>query len=836
MLLGQALRQGHLPWWTPDELLGVPVFACLQGGALYPPNWLYILPPSWLVYNFSLVVHYLATALFAREYARSEGMSEAGALVTGLLWAFFGFCMVHLDHVPLLDAAAWLPLILLLVDRVARRLAWGDAVLLGMVVAVQVYAGHLQVVYLTALTAFLRAAYVVSNRSERRAQAVGLLLLASVLGLALAAPQLVATARQAEQSVRVEAHKLLDIYSFPPVQSIQMIAPFAFGGGFAMPYWGSWNLVEMTPFLGIFGCVGGVVGALHGGRGKRFWLALAVASFLAALGSHTPLWAVFGPLAELFHARIPARHFLEMGFSVSLLAGYGLDAILEKGGARRTAIITACVLAVPLLVYALDGARWADRALRAGMLFPTFSPRPDGFFHGFQPCLWVPVAFLAVYLGALLLAKSHLPHVLMGVMVLEAASFMQASTPHLPSGQRLQAWLRQPLNAWLAGHLVDGERAFWAWPPGQEAFPLYTLPLHLRALNGYEPLMDRTVAEYLDLLKVEDTNSVAPFDLRLDALAVRYVVVPADADLPPPATDARTVKQMPVSLEGFPPPGVVLPLYRDRSGLHVLEGQARLAGGNWYALTYQGAAPQVLSQGVDVRLSVDGGVAFHDDSPRFAPDPRTFYHVFYARTSGPVRVSLFSVSDQPVLVQNISIERLDGYPPARSGTTLVYAAQGRRVYQRPGAVPLVFFPRTTVTLSSTSEVARLFGLGLADPRDTVAVVAPEPLQAQYGAARLISLALGDTRMEATVQADGPALMVVAQQYDPDWHAEVDGTPTVVHRVNGAEQAVALVPGLHHVVLWYEAGPVRMALWASLAALCMSLAVLWRIGFPRGPVQ
>src|SRR5262252_6294605 len=43
ILIGQALRDGHLPLWNPYIFAGTPLLASVYPGALYPPNWLFAL-------------------------------------------------------------------------------------------------------------------------------------------------------------------------------------------------------------------------------------------------------------------------------------------------------------------------------------------------------------------------------------------------------------------------------------------------------------------------------------------------------------------------------------------------------------------------------------------------------------------------------------------------------------------------------------------------------------------------------------------------------------------------------------------------------------------------
>ena len=53
-------------------------------------------------------------------------------------------------------------------------------------------------------------------------------------------------------------------------------------------------------------------------------------------------------------------------------------------------------------------------------------------------------------------------------------------------------------------------------------------------------------------------------------------------------------------------------------------------------------------------------------------------------------------------------------------------------------------------------------------------------------------------VEAEVEAEAPAMVVVAQAYYHPWHAYVDGKSTPLWRANYAFQALEVAVGKHHV--------------------------------------
>ncbi len=108
-----------------------------------------------------------------------------------------------------------------------------------------------------------------------------------------------------------------------------------------------------------------------------------------------------------------------------------------------------------------------------------------------------------------------------------------------------------------------------------------------------------------------------------------------------------------------------------------------------------------------------------------------------------------------------------------------------------------------------------------DPRSTVFL----PLKARQfiavsnqSAPRIISRKFSAQQAQLEVQADEPALIVVAQSFYHPWHAYVDGKPTPLWEANYAFQALQVPAGRHEVRLAYEDRMFETGAVISLATL------------------
>ena len=85
-------------------------------------------------------------------------------------------------------------------------------------------------------------------------------------------------------------------------------------------------------------------------------------------------------------------------------------------------------------------------------------------------------------------------------------------------------------------------------------------------------------------------------------------------------------------------------------------------------------------------------------------------------------------------------------------------------------------------------------------------------------------------IELEVHSDAPGILVLADTYDPNWTATVDGVPTEIRRANVLFRAVEIPSGKSRVEFRYR--PSRLGVGLALSGLAttawMGLAALWWI--------
>jgi hypothetical protein len=324
-----ALLAGRLPLWTPDLFMGAPLLANSQLGTFYPPNWLAAPLPAPEGVKLSILAHItwaLAGAyLLARQAA---GLGRAPALVAATVFAFSGTMGGRVEQINQLQGLAWLPWLLLLIHHAPRR-PWQGAPLLAGALALQVFTGHTQTVFISGAALGLYALLQTPEPETRRITRLIILAAAGAFALVLALPQLIPTLELTGVSHRGGGLNANEATAFS-------FNPFLAGRGL-LPSYDLPIFSEYIAYPGIL-ALGLALAALHPALrlpSRRVWIALTIIGLVFAFGQYNPLYAALAGLPGFNLFRVPARWLALFALGTALLAGIGAGALLSLDGRAR---------------------------------------------------------------------------------------------------------------------------------------------------------------------------------------------------------------------------------------------------------------------------------------------------------------------------------------------------------------------------------------------------------------------------------------------------------------------------------------------------------------------
>jgi len=350
-VLSQSLKNQNWPLWTPYIANGFPLLAEGQIGTFYLPNLIsYRFLPTITAYNINLTLAYLFLALGTYLFTRSLGLGTIPSFFASLVFTFCGFFSVHLNHYDIIQTASLLPFIFWASKKIWTKPNFNHAILWGFLTSQQIFAGYLNIVFVTMIGVILFwAGLLAFNKKEKSnwRRRLFFILLAFLITLILSAIQLLPTLEIWKLSSKSEglSFDMATNFPYPYKHFLSFINPYFFGSPAdgSYPQFGyDWGIFwENTAYLGIFPLILAGLSLLFIKEKvvKIFIIVLAI-SILLVLGRFSPLYFIFSfPPFNFF--RVPSRFLLLTSFSLTILSSFVLEKLLNRATITKTSRINA---------------------------------------------------------------------------------------------------------------------------------------------------------------------------------------------------------------------------------------------------------------------------------------------------------------------------------------------------------------------------------------------------------------------------------------------------------------------------------------------------------------
>ncbi|HKZ86480.1 MAG TPA: YfhO family protein [Anaerolineae bacterium] len=585
-------RSGEAPLWNPLLGNGAPLAANLQTGAFDPLNFLYLLAPAEIAMGYTAAMHLVLAGLFMYAYARSIGLRPFSALIAAIAFQLSGYLISRLGFLSITAALPWVAAWLWRAERLMRTGRLLDVMWLAVAVGLGLLAGHAQT---SVHGLILLAAYALyrglSTREWRRVVSASAGVL---LGLGLAAIQLVPSAELARESQRVGGldYTFAMTHSYWPWRLLTLLAPDLFGNPADGDFWGYDNYWENAAYIGVLPLSLAVLAILEvpwslwKRRARNFKLqtsnfklqtptpnpqslipnyqsltlflaSSAILLLILAFGWFTPIYPFLFrtiPGFELFQG--PARWLGVFTIALCALAGIGAERMLREPGNLRFSgvwIVIGAAVAVAGLAAGqfLTGrvATFPGATLRLGVLVAIggllFGLRPPA---GARRFVWWAGAFVAVIALDLLTAHARLnPTIDPALYCLPSSSAeaLRASDGRVfmfdddDAAVRKQYGISLPFSSFGP----EGVKAWMDYRATQ--IPNTSMIDRLASANNFDPLL---IGRYLELIEAVNAASFEDALRLLRLMHIRYISSPRDLPLPvhdrTPATTIYRIEEM----------------------------------------------------------------------------------------------------------------------------------------------------------------------------------------------------------------------------------------------------------------------------------------------------
>lgn len=382
--IGTTILNGQgIPLWNPYIFSGIPLIGNPQAQLLCPFVWPFIFSSSPLIFGWICIIDVFLLGFFTFLFTRSIHMSPYASLFSAVTFMFSATVIlrIYAGHLPIIESLVWFPLILLFFERsfINNRILSGT--LAGITMALMVLGGGLQVALYAIFISFsyliIRIFCFTTLPSLREKLChftiVGLITLS--IFLVLSAVQVIPVLEYSHFSNRADGigYEFSTWLSFPPENIVTLIFPDYFGnplGPLTLPlinpfisYWELGLYLGILPLILII-----IVSVFRPNRHEGLFLFFALFALLFSLGSSVPLYRLFYDFIPGFSAfRIPSRMLFVFTFSLSVIAGFGIDAIFARESSKTNRFISFFTTGTVRMICTAGAAISATILLLAGI-------------------------------------------------------------------------------------------------------------------------------------------------------------------------------------------------------------------------------------------------------------------------------------------------------------------------------------------------------------------------------------------------------------------------------------------------------------------------------------
>jgi hypothetical protein len=372
----ESILHGVFPAWNSKILTGFPYYTNSQSGLTSVLNI-----PLWVLpFNFALGlaawVKLLIAGFGSYLLARRLQLSFWPGVLAGVAYSLCAFNVVWLGHQTLVASSVWLPWAIILIESLLHGVRRRDVALLALVTALVLNGGHpgteVQIVGAAGVYALVRAFSLAGPVLGERIQRLLAIALSTALGALLMAFLLIPVLKSASGTIGLTYRQGGGFVM--PWSALRTVAfPDWWGRPSEMNYGGPVNYVERTLYTGTITLLLAVLALTVRDGWRRKLPFVAIAALGVMVPFSVPLVRGAFISLPLFSAVQDARMIVWLQFGLAMLSAFGLQAVLNAGGASFRRVwtvagmgILVAALAVILLSPSLHELRTTVNHFRTG--------------------------------------------------------------------------------------------------------------------------------------------------------------------------------------------------------------------------------------------------------------------------------------------------------------------------------------------------------------------------------------------------------------------------------------------------------------------------------------
>lgn len=321
----------QIPLWNPYSFSGTPHLANYQSAVLSPFNILFLLLPFIDAWSLLVLLQPLLAGLFMYAFLRSLKITKEGSVIGAIAFMFCGFITTWMAYGTLGYAILFLPLALFAIEKYYQTGKSKFLILLSFTFPLSFFSGHFQVSLYFFLFIILYLFYKLITEKDKKSSLQ--LFLYPVFGVLLSLPQLFPSIELYAQTLRSSIFQKIEVIPWGYLPTF--IAPDFFGNPVTRNDWFG-HYAEWNAYIGVFPLMLSFY-AIFVQRTKAVLFFAFISLMTLLLSFQTPILDILVSLKiPVLSTSAASRIIVIFSFCMSVLAGFGLDSLMEHVKSKKT--------------------------------------------------------------------------------------------------------------------------------------------------------------------------------------------------------------------------------------------------------------------------------------------------------------------------------------------------------------------------------------------------------------------------------------------------------------------------------------------------------------------
>ena len=148
-----TIKEGLFPLWTTKIFCGIPFLANSETAIFYLPNLIFFILPITKAINLSFLLHFFFLSFSMFLWINNKTKNKFIAIIVAMISVFNSNYYLHFyaAHLSNIITVSWFPLLFYFYDKTFEKKSYSYIFPISFILSLQIFAGHFQYVYYTAL-------------------------------------------------------------------------------------------------------------------------------------------------------------------------------------------------------------------------------------------------------------------------------------------------------------------------------------------------------------------------------------------------------------------------------------------------------------------------------------------------------------------------------------------------------------------------------------------------------------------------------------------------------------------------------------------------------------